>query len=94
MYLFIVANHILLLYLIQNASLMSRDQSALNLAFRNSVVSIIFLCMCFVNELGCCTTNNILQSLYNTPHYNMDLDITWSCFGSMKFYKGTIGKLP
>ena len=32
-----------------------------------------------------------VQSLYNTPHYNTDLDITWSCCGSqiiftMEFY--------
>ena len=30
--------------------------------------------------------------LYNTPHYNINLDITWLCGGShfltMKFYKG------
>ena len=36
-------------------------------------------------------------SLYNTPHYNTDLDITQSCCGSqisltMEFYKGIIGK--
>ena len=37
-----------------------------------------------------------VQSLYNTPHYNTDLDITWSCCGSQifyqEFYKGIIGK--
>ena len=28
---------------------------------------------------------NILQSPYNAPHYNMDLDRTWSCSGSQTF---------
>ena len=36
------------------------------------------------------------QSPYNTPHYNMDLDITWSFCGSKafyhEFYKGIIEK--
>ena len=43
---------------------------------------------------------NILQSLNSTPHYNMGLDITWSCCGSQffyiflmtEFYKGIVGK--
>ena len=26
-----------------------------------------------------------VQSLYNTPHYNTDLDITWSCYDSQIF---------
>ena len=41
-----------------------------------------------------------VQSLYNTPRYNTDLDITCSCgyvhvalnIFTMKFYKGVIGK--
>ena len=49
-----------------------------------------------------------VQSHYNTSHYNTELDITWSCFGSQfflqenftkelnrkmrEFYKGIIGK--
>ena len=35
------------------------------------------------------------QSLYNTPHFNLDLDTTGSCCGchflTMEFYKGIIG---
>ena len=27
-----------------------------------------------------------MQSLYNTPHYNMALDITFSCRGSQIFH--------
>ena len=38
-----------------------------------------------------------VQSLYNRPGYNTDLDITGSCCGaqiflSMEFYNGIIGK--
>ena len=29
---------------------------------------------------------DIVQSLYNMPHYNMDLGITWSCCGSQFFF--------
>ena len=41
----------------------------------------------------CCYVNTV-QSLYNTPHYNTDLDIAESCgspiFLTMEFYKGII----
>ena len=37
-----------------------------------------------------------VQSLYNTPGYNTDLDITWYAvapiFFTMEFYKGIIEK--
>ena len=33
---------------------------------------------------------NTVQLLYNTPHYSMDLDITWSCCGSQIFYHGIL----
>ena len=36
--------------------------------------------------------NGTVQSLYNTPHYNIGLNITWACWGCMEFYKGITGK--
>ena len=31
-----------------------------------------------------------MQSFYNTPHYNTNLDITWSCSGYQIFYHGIL----
>ena len=33
---------------------------------------------------------NIVHFLYNSPHYNMDLDITWPCRGFHCFNHGIL----
>ena len=35
---------------------------------------------------------NTVQSLFNTPRYNVDLNITQPCFGSQNFYHGILQK--
>ena len=45
-----------------------------------------------VDNLGHVIGSYTVQSIYNTHCYNKDFDITWSCYGSMEFYKGIIGK--
>ena len=37
-----------------------------------------------------CIENSTVQSLYNTPHYNTDLDITRSDYGFQFFYDGIL----
>ena len=42
------------------------------------------------NDFAFVGTQCTVQSLYNTPRYDMELDITQSC--AIEFYKGIIGK--
>ena len=59
-----------------------------------NIRTVLWLARLTMNALE--ENNNTMQSLYNTPNYNMDLDITLSCCGSqifaLEFYKGSIGK--
>ena len=38
----------------------------------------------------CRLISKTAQSFYNTPHYNTDSNITWSCCGSQIFYHGVL----
>ena len=52
----------------------------------------------FSHECGSSYRLQSFYHVYNTPHYNMDLDIRLSCFGfqifTMEFCEGRIGKCP
>ena len=62
------------------------------------IVSISDLCpLTYFENRGSYKVLGTVQSRYNTPHYNLDLDIKQSSFGSQiffyhEFYKRIIGK--